>query len=130
FKLQAYIIESDNDSSIEDDQKLSRKRLSPVPTTFKSDAGKSSLYSFKNFKKARWSIAVSDKLTSTSERLLAISCVGFRDMVHYNDSSSIVVPKEIPENGRTSVFIINQINDNYSVSSIDGKGLPIEYDGI
>ncbi|CAG8743532.1 1135_t:CDS:2, partial [Racocetra persica] len=129
FKLQAYIIEPDKDSSIENDQKFSYKKLSPIPIKFES-ASKSSLYSFKNFKKTRWSIAVSDKLTSTSERLLAISCVGFRDMVHYNDSSSIVMPIEIPENGSTSVFIINQINDNYSVSSIDGKCLLIVYGGI
>ncbi|RIB10864.1 hypothetical protein C2G38_154392 [Gigaspora rosea] len=150
FKLQAYIVELDNDSSIEDDHKLSRKKLSLVSTTFEP-TDKSLLDSFKDFKdkaKARWSIAVSDKLASTLEvRLLAISCIGFSEMTHYKDSSSIVMPKEIPENsnvkpeeeipeipenGRNSVLIINKINNNnnYSVSFIDGKELPIRYGGI
>ncbi|CAG8465150.1 18794_t:CDS:10, partial [Racocetra persica] len=118
FKLQVYLIESDGDLITENDKKLPHKKLTPIPTKFES-AGKPPLNSFKNFKKARWSIAVSDKLTNTSERLLAISCSGFRDMVRYNDGSSTVMPKEIPKNGHTSEFIINQINDNYSVSFID-----------
>ncbi|CAG8719150.1 1593_t:CDS:2, partial [Racocetra persica] len=87
FKLQTNIIESDNDSSIEDDQKLSHKRLFPIPTTLES-TDKSSLYSFKDFKEA-------------------------------NSLCSV-----------TSLLIMNKINNNYSVSFIDGKELPIGYSEI
>ncbi|CAG8704503.1 5008_t:CDS:2 [Racocetra persica] len=112
FKLQAYTIESDNDSRIK----------------------KKAIWSIYVSEKSTGSLefgAVSDKSTSSSEfRLLVLPCIGHRNMVHYKDNSSTVDPEEIPKNGHTSLLIINNVNNNYLVSFIDGKELPIEYGGI
>ncbi|CAG8664366.1 31554_t:CDS:2, partial [Racocetra persica] len=64
---------------------------------------------------------------SSEFRLLAISCINRKDMIDYKKNSSKMHPTEIPNNGFTFVFVIN---NDYSINYIDNMGLPIKYGGI
>ncbi|RIB25574.1 hypothetical protein C2G38_2165563 [Gigaspora rosea] len=77
----------------------------------------------------RWSVSVSDKSTSSSEfRLLAITYISLKDMEDYRFKK--IHPMEIPNNGFTFVFIINIINNVYSISEFKDKESLIKYCGV
>ncbi|CAG8526656.1 39854_t:CDS:2 [Gigaspora margarita] len=80
---------------------------------------------------ARWSAAVSDKLTNSLKfRLLAISCISVKDMEYCKEHYKKINPKKIQNiqnNGLTFVFIIN---NDYSIDNIEDKKLLIKYSRI
>ncbi|CAG8715488.1 12211_t:CDS:2, partial [Dentiscutata erythropus] len=146
FKLQMYIIEnlnkeglvtennpelknnlkSDNDTDLEDDKKTSYRELSSAPTAFKFTDKQLNLIKNEHENILKWSIAVSDKLTSLPKfRLLTISCINLKDIKYYKGNPTGIHPIGTLNHGFTFVFMIN---DDYSISNIEE--LPIEYGGI
>ncbi|CAG8586884.1 1998_t:CDS:2 [Dentiscutata erythropus] len=120
-------LKSECDSELKDDQELSYRKLSSIPTAFKFTDKQLNMNKDEYENIFRWIVAVSDKSASSSEfRLLAISCVSTKDVPNYKE----IHPTEIHNNGFTFVFIINISNNDYSIDYIDDKKLPNKYGGI
>ncbi|CAG8570323.1 4105_t:CDS:2 [Cetraspora pellucida] len=82
----------------------------------------------KNEKILRWSVAVSDKSTSSPEfRLLAISCINIEDLKSYHESLNEKKSVETLNNGLTFVFVIEK---DYSISPINDREISFKYGGI
>ncbi|CAG8680339.1 3734_t:CDS:2, partial [Dentiscutata heterogama] len=124
-------LKPESDPELEGDQELSYKKLSSIDTTFKFTDRQLDLIKDEYENIFRWSVAVSDKSTSSSEfRLLAISCISLKDMIYYKENLNKIHLTETPNHGFTFVFIININNDNYLISAINDKELPIKFGGI
>ncbi|CAG8623405.1 7657_t:CDS:2 [Dentiscutata erythropus] len=124
-------LKPESSSELEDDQGLSYRKLSRIPTTFKFTDKQLNMNRDEYENIFRWFVAVSDKSASSSEfRLLAISCANIKDVTDYMENSSKIHPIEIHNHGFTFVFTININNDNYSINYIDDKKLPNKYGGI
>ncbi|CAG8633100.1 17097_t:CDS:2 [Gigaspora margarita] len=141
FELQMYEIKISNDK--DDSKQKSYRELSKIHTPSKFTNGQINLSKFINEqinlskdKDAhkniiKWSVSVSDKSTSSSEfRLLAISYISLKDMEDYRNKFKKFHLMKIPNNGFTFVFIINIINNVYSISDFKDKELPIKYGGV
>ncbi|CAG8841128.1 17687_t:CDS:1, partial [Racocetra persica] len=131
FELQMYTVDKDGDPS---DERLSYRKLSE-PTICKF-TWKSKLFENIEHKHIlRWSVAVSDKSTSSPEfRLLAISCINVKVLESFKQIiDKTHTKKETNDHGLTFVFMIKNFeskNSGYSIAPIDNKELPIEYGGI
>ncbi|KAF0530351.1 transient receptor potential ion channel protein [Gigaspora margarita] len=141
FELQMYEIKISNDK--DDSKQKSYRELSKIHTPSKFTNGQINLSKFineqinlskdkdvhKNI--IKWSVSVSDKSTSSSEfRLLAISYISLKDMEDYRNKFKKFHLMKIPNNGFTFVFIINIINNDYSISEFKDKELPIKFGGV
>ncbi|CAG8550238.1 10100_t:CDS:2 [Dentiscutata erythropus] len=122
----------ESDPELEDGQKLSYRKFPSIPTTFKFTDRQLNLIKNQHEDIFRWSVAVSDKSTiSSSEfRLLAISCINLKDIKYFKENLNKIHPTEIHNHGFTFIFIINITNNDYSISNINDKKLPINYGGI
>ncbi|CAG8584399.1 21431_t:CDS:2 [Gigaspora rosea] len=130
FELQMYDIKISNNKDVSEQK--SYRELSRINTTFKFTNGQINLSKDKDVDKNlfRWSVAVSDKSTSSSEfRLLAISYISLKDLEYYKKNFDNIHLTQIPNHGFTFVFIIKIINNVYSISDFKDKELPIKYSG-
>ncbi|CAG8686922.1 1834_t:CDS:2, partial [Dentiscutata heterogama] len=106
-------LKPESSSEPEDDQGLSYRKLSRIPTTFKFTDKQLNMNIDEYENIFRWFVAVSDKSASSSEfRLLAISCVNIKDVTGYMENSSKIHPMEIRNNGFTFDYIIDQKTEN------------------
>ncbi|RIB00519.1 hypothetical protein C2G38_2150836 [Gigaspora rosea] len=131
FELQMYDIKISNNKDVSEQK--SYRELSRINITFKFTNGQINLSKDKDVDKNlfRWSVAVSDKSTSSSEfRLLAISYISLKDLEYYKKNFDNIHLTQIPNHGFTFVFIIKIINNVYSISDFKNKELPIKYSGV
>ncbi|KAF0530360.1 transient receptor potential cation channel subfamily a member 1-like isoform x1 [Gigaspora margarita] len=108
FELQMYDIKISNDKV--DSKQKSGRELSKIHTTFKFTNGQINLSKDKNVHKN------------------ILECL--KDMEYYKENFDNIHPTQIPNHGFTFVFIINIINNVYSISDFKDKELPIKYGGV
>ncbi|CAG8551281.1 5195_t:CDS:2 [Dentiscutata erythropus] len=95
-------LKPESDPEIGDGQGLSYKKLSSIHTTFKFTDKQLNLIKDEYENIFRWSVAVSDKSTGSSEfRLIAMSCINLKDMRYYEENFNKIHPSEIPNHGFT-----------------------------
>ncbi|CAG8497958.1 6931_t:CDS:2 [Cetraspora pellucida] len=131
YDLQMYTVDG-NGSKLDDfdpnDMRSSYRNLSRIPATFNFTDKQLGWIKKEDENILRWSVAVSDKSTSSPEfRLLAISCTNLKDMKSYQESLNEKQSVTTLDHGLTFVFVIE---NDYSISPIKDREISFKYGGI